>query len=248
MIGREMSLPGARNLVLERMAPPDRARVMDDAEPVALKRRERLMEPGDKIENVYFPSSGVVSYATVLEDGAAVETCTAGYEGVVGAEMVLGRQTLVNTEIVVQIPGDAWAIPYDRFVSLCDEVASLDDAVRRHAQFMLVEAFQGVACNRMHALEQRLSRWLLMCHDRSTGDDLPLTQEFIATMLGVQRPTVTVTLGTLQQAGLIEITRGHLRVADREGLERASCECYESVQSMALRLFGEEPRNRGAGR
>jgi CRP-like cAMP-binding protein len=232
------------NLMLGLLSPLEREEVIDAATLVPLPKQTRLMEPGQqKLENVYFPTTGVISYATVLDDGSAVETCTLGYDGIVGAEVALANQMLLNTETVVQIEGEAWMLTLDRFLDLLDRLPGLDAIARKHVQLMLVEAFQGVACNRMHPLEQRLSRWLLVCHDRSVGNDLPLTQEFIALLLGVQRPTVTIAVGPLQRAGLIGVSRGNIIVRDRRGLERASCECYESVQSKFLRLFGVQPHN-----
>jgi CRP-like cAMP-binding protein len=237
--------PTRTNMLLGLLAPSERDEVLEAATLVSLHKGVKLMEPGQKVESVLAPTDGIVSYATALEDGSSIETCMVGYEGIVGGELALANHAFAPVEAVVQLPGDAWTIPFDRFVELRERLPGLDELVRKQSQRMLAEAFQGIVCNRLHPLEQRLSRWLLMCHDRATGDDLELTQEFISIMLGVQRPTVTVAVGTLQHAGLVEARRGRILVLDRDGLERATCECYESVQGAFLRLFGVEPRHAG---
>jgi CRP-like cAMP-binding protein len=234
--------PSSTNMLLELLTPSERDDVLEAATTAPLPKGVKVMERGHKIETILVPTDGVVSYATALEDGSAVETCMVGYEGIVGGELALANHAFAPVEAVVQLPGHAWVIPFDRFVELRERLPGLDELVRKQTQRMLAEAYQGIACNRLHPLEQRLSRWLLMCHDRSAGDDLELTQEFIAIMLGVQRPTVTVAVGTLQHAGLVEARRGRIAILDRDGLERSTCECYEAVQGAFLRLFGVEPR------
>jgi CRP-like cAMP-binding protein len=197
--------------------------------------RHVLYNPGDPIRSVYFPGDGFCSVLTVLADGTMVEVATIGSDGMVGVNAMLNG---VPSTALTMVQGE---------IRTCYEMAVEDfrtEMIARGALFELAgryyEAFTGVimqstACNAVHSIEQRLSRWLLMARDRMASDEFPLTPEFVAMMLGASRPSVTIVAGTLQNAGLIKYRRGHVTVIDREGLEAASCECYHTATELLRR-------------
>lgn len=197
-------------------------------------------EPGDPIDTVYFPVDGVVSMLCVTAEGA-VETATIGREGGVGLTGGFGPRVAAHRAIA-QTPGAAWCASVQDFRQVLARAPSLRDQAARHTEAMLAQVMQSVACNTLHPVEARLARWILMCHDRTRGDFVPLTQAFLAQMLGVQRTTVSAAAQELQSAGLIAYSRGRITVHDRPGLERASCECYAASRRHYARLLGEGPK------
>jgi CRP-like cAMP-binding protein len=225
------------NQMLAALPEDEREPLRSSLTPVQLRARARLKEPGEPMDTVYFPTSGVVSSATVLSDGQAVEAYTTGYEGVLGVEAI----SISAMEAIVQVPGGALAMDAADFEKFATPGSIVTRMISRYMRALNATLAQNAACNRVHELEQRLARWLLMCHDRALGDELPLTQEFIALMLGVQRPSVTVAAGGLQNAGFIHYQRGRIEILDRDGLEDSACECYETVQQEFLRLLGFAP-------
>jgi CRP-like cAMP-binding protein len=194
-------------------------------------------EPGDPIEVVYFPTDGVISMLCVTRDGA-VETATIGREGAVGLTGGFGPRQSAHRAIA-QVSGVAWCAPVEAFREVLQGSPSLRDQASRHTEAMLAQVMQSVACNTLHPVEARLARWILMCHDRTRGDVVPLTQAFLAQMLGVQRTTVSAAAQVLQSGGLIAYTRGRIDVKNRAGLEHASCECYAASRRHYARLLGE---------
>jgi CRP-like cAMP-binding protein len=173
-----------------------------------------------------------------MADGSAVEVGTVGREGLVGLVIVLGGAAS-PTVTLCQIPGTARRITAERLAEAVEARPALRRLLLRYAQGYLTQVAQGAACNRLHGIEARCARWLLMTHDRVGGaDTFPLKQEFLAVMLGVRRAGVTVAAGALQDAGLIRYRRGSIRVLDRAGLEAASCECYGLVREQYARLLG----------
>ena len=196
---------------------------------VHLAAGEALYHPGDLVDRVYFPCSGVVSMMLVMGNGATVETATLGRDG--GIALLAGiadRRAL--SRVLVQVPGDAFLIEASRFRAAVRESEGLRDMIMRATQAVLAQLIQSVACNALHPVEARLCRWLLMCRDRTGSSTIPLTQEFMAAMLGVQRTTVTAVARALQDAGLIRYRRGVIELLDFPGLQKASCECYEAVR------------------
>jgi CRP-like cAMP-binding protein len=196
-----------------------------------------LYEVGDMIAQVYFPHSGVVSLVVPLESGETIESAMIGRESVVGGSAGLNGQVSV-CKAIVQIAGAASVLDTDKFRRLADESEACRVALFRHEQLILVQAQQSAACNATHTVEARLSRWLLRCRDLQGSDDLVLTQEFLAQMLGVRRTSVSVVANTLQQAGFVRYSRGHIRITNLEGLQETTCECYRTVKSHADRLLG----------
>ena len=184
-----------------------------------------LHRPGDPIRHVYFPGGGFCSLLAVLDDGRMVEVATVGSEGMVGLNALADSRPAGMAMVQARID-PCYELPIDAFRAEIDRRGVFLARVTRFHDALVGFIMQSAACNAIHTVEQRLSRWLLLAHDRVGKDDFPLTQEFAAMMLGSSRPAVTVVAGTLQKAGLIHYHRGHLRILDRKGLESASCECY----------------------
>ncbi len=180
------------------------------------------------MEHIYFPTTCVVSTLYTMEDGATAEMGLVGTDGVVGVHLFLGADTTPNRAVVV-VGGEAFRM---RVKTLREEFAlggPLQWQLLRYTQALITQISQTAVCNRLHVAEQRLCRWLLMCHDRVGTNELQMTQEFISNMLGGRRETVTVAAGRLQDAGLIRYVRGHITILDRKGLEASVCECYPVV-------------------
>jgi CRP-like cAMP-binding protein len=196
-----------------------------------------LFQRDQPIRHAYFPLSGAHSILASMQDGSTVEVGTVGYEGFSTVDLLLGADLAIETT-VCEIPGFSLRIPANTFRQLTLEDTPLRRIALRYLQSYMSMVSQSVACNRLHILEHRLARWLLMSHDRARRQDFTLTQEYIATMLGVQRPSVTLAAGILQRAGIIEYKRGLVRVLDREALESASCECYALVRKQYERILG----------
>lgn len=240
MTGLHISLPATTNRLVAAL--PDAARVafVDQLEPVRLVLRESIYQPGRPIEHVYFPTHGVISLVTELEeDGIVVETATIGPEGMVGLPIFLGEEA-TSGRALVQVPGEAMRIEAKAFRDCLERTAALRRLISRYTLTMINLLAQNGACNGVHRVEERCARWLLMAHDRVHRDPtFHLTQDFLAQMLGVRRPTVTIAAGILQKAGLIRYQRGSVTILDRDGLEGASCECYRVIRDAFERLVGD---------
>ena len=204
--------------------------------PVALVHGAALHEPGDDIEHVYFPQSGMISLVVVMRDGATVETTTVGRGGAVGTSAGLGSRCAFG-RAVVQLPGTAASIPASSFHAIANQSPSVRALVVRYNDLLIRQIQQSVACNALHSLEARLSRWLLQTHDSVDGDVVPLTQEFLGQMLGVRRTTVTIAARLLQATGMISYRRGHIHILNRPGIEGLACECYTAVRHNADKVF-----------
>jgi CRP-like cAMP-binding protein len=196
-----------------------------------------IYEMGAPIKDVYFPHIGIVSLVVDLATGETIESAMIGRESLVGASSGLNGQISV-CKAIVQIAGSASVIDSHRLRELADTSTAARDALFRHEQLILIQAQQSAACNATHTVEARLARWLLRCRDLQGSDDLVLTQEFVAQMLGVRRTSVSVVANTLQQAGFLRYRRGHIRLLNVEGLQETACECYETVKAQADRLLG----------
>ncbi len=231
--------PAARsaNRLLARLSPPEYQRLVPLLRVVPFNFKQILNEPRSRIAYVHFPTQGVVSAVTIMEDGTVIEVATIGNEGMVGLTALLGDQESPN-RMIVQVTGAALRMTIDDFRAETREDSPLRRLlVRYHAAF-LVQISQAVACNGLHHVQERCCRWILMTHDRVESDEFLLTHEFLAHMLGVRRMSVTAVLKPLQDAGLIRNRRGRVTVLDRPGLEAATCECYRSVQAAFARLLG----------
>jgi CRP-like cAMP-binding protein len=228
---------GPRNRLLALLPSPDLARLQDVMTRVPLTRKQVLHKAGEPIQQLYFPNDGVCSMTTVMSDGRMVEVATIGNEGVVGISALFGRET-ANGESIVQVPGtDAWALGIADFRFELEQSTGLALIINRYLQAFLVMVLQSTACNSLHAAEERCARWLLMTRDRVGRDEFPMTQELLAVMLGVRRPTVTLILQKLGQRGLIAYSRGRLAISNGPELERVTCECYTAVQAELDRLL-----------
>jgi CRP-like cAMP-binding protein len=234
-----MSQPAPRNRtgnrLLDRLPPDESDRLLALAEPVSLRHLEQLFEQDGPLPHVYFPKSGVLSSVISLGEGRVVEAATIGNEGMVGIPALLGLDFTIATA-TAQVPGDSLRIPTPSFMEAMRRGGPLDLILRRYIAFSLRSAYQAVACNALHSVEERMARWLLTTQDRVGSSEFLLTQEFLAQMLGVRRQSVQVVAGTLQTAGLITYRRGQVRVMDREGLEAASCECYGITKALYDRI------------
>ena len=233
---RRFVAPG-QNRLLSALSRELQLRLIPRTEKVSLPVRLLLYEPETPIGNVYFPLSGVVSLVLPLRDGTSVEIGTVGNEGLVGTPLFLGVDRS-PTRAFVQVAGQSLKMRADAFRRSVQEFPELAELVRRYTQGLFNQVSQTTACNHVHSVRQRMCRWLLMTHDRVGADEFQLTQEFLAQMLGVRRPSVTVAAGELQDAGLISYRRGRIRIVNRAQLEAGSCECYDTVRGELDRLLG----------
>ncbi len=216
------------NRILATLERPDYDALMLEAEIVPLKFRKRLHSQDEPVDAVYFPITCMVSLVVTNDGTPRMEMATVGNEGVAGASEVLEMQPAMGLNLV-QIPGAAVRIKAEAFRKIIGERPLLQKAVNQHLYALMRQILYGAACNRVHSMEERCARWLLMTHDRADGDTFPLTQEFLSHMLGVRRATVNVATGMLKKAGFIRYVRGQITVVDRAGLESAACDCYEAI-------------------
>jgi CRP-like cAMP-binding protein len=202
-----------------------------------MKLKQVVHKQDELIEDVYFPSGGAFSLVKTLGDGQLAEVATVGAEGAIGASVFFG-QRVADCDVVVQLSGPgAQAMSAELFNTEMEKRGAFYNRVLRYNQALMSQIMQTTACNGVHSAEQRCCRWLLMTRDRVGTDEFPMTHEFLAAMLSVRRPTVTIVAAQLQQAGLIQYRRGFVKIVDREKLEAASCECYQAVKQQMRRLL-----------
>src|SRR5271166_5157272 len=194
-------------------------------QPVTFSLGQVLYEPGQRIDYCYFPIDSVISLLYTMQDGTTAEMGLVGNEGVLGVALFLGGESTCSRAIV-PVAGDALRLSAKILREEFTHSQPLQHLLLRYTQSLLTQISQTAVCNRLHSVEQRLCRWLLLCHDRKNRSELLMTQELIANMLGGRRESVTVAAGHLQDAGLIHYCRGHITIMDRVGLEAAACECY----------------------
>src|SRR5918997_1390224 len=226
-----------RNALLAALPPGDLARLRPSLRPVELPFDQTLFPADGAVEAVLFVERGMVSLLATLEGGEQVEVGIVGREGLIGLPLVFGDDRSL-VEARVQMEGTALRIGAAAFRAAMEESAPLRGLLHRYALAFQAQVTMTAACNARHAIEQRLSRWLLIAHDRAGADEFPITHEFISMMLGVRRPGVSVAAGVLHKAGLIRYARGRMEVTDRQSLEAASCECYHTARREAARLLG----------
>ena len=227
------------NRLLDSLPVADQDELASDLEAHRLELKELLLEPGKPIEHVYFPINAVASILSLVDDTPGVETATVGNEGVLGLSVWWGITSTQPKDLSqCQVPGDALLMEADRFAYWVSQGGAFADIIHRYTQAFVSQVSQQVACNSLHTLEERAARWMLLTGDRVDSDEFPLTQEFLAQMLGARRPSVTLVEGTLQQAGFIRSRRGRIRITDRRGLEGAACECYQVLREVFDRLLG----------
>jgi CRP-like cAMP-binding protein len=226
------------NKILAALPAKEYARLAPHLTPVELPLGETLYKTEDQMEYVYFPNSGVVSFVAHMQEGASVEVGLVGSEGMVGIPLVFGDDISPN-EAIVQIADGGMRMKATALTDELNRGGDLQGLLMRFALALFRQVSQTAACNRNHHVGERLARWLLTCHDRVHGDELKLTQEFIAEMLGSRRSGVSEAAMMLQGAGLIRYSRGHITILDREGLEEFACECYATVKVEFDRLLGD---------
>lgn len=226
-----------QNKILAALSTKEYARLLPQLELVSLPLGQILYKTEDRIKYVYFPNSGVVSFVAHMKEGASIEVGLAGCEGMVGLPILFGDDISQN-EAIVQIADGAMRMKASVLTEeLKRDGGELEPLLMRFALALMKQVSQTAACNRNHHIGQRLARWLLTCHDRVNGDELKLTQEFIAEMLGTRRSGVGEAAVILQEGGLIRYSRGNITILDRAGLERFACECYTTVKVASDRLL-----------
>jgi CRP-like cAMP-binding protein len=225
-----------KNQLLNALSIEQYQKLSPKLEPVTLTFKQILYVPEQPIQYVYFVNDGMVSLVNVTEDGATVEAATVGNEGMVGISVLLGVDRTL-TQAIVQIAGHALRMPVETFKREVTPDTPLYPLLLRYTQALINQLSQTVACNRLHSVEERCCRWLLMCQDRTGTDQFLLTQELLSQMLGVRRASVSVVASILQKAGLIRYSRGRITILNRSGLEAASCECYRVVKTEFQRLL-----------
>ena len=203
---------------------------------VELVKEAVLVEAGNPLTHVYLPQSGAISMMVRLSEGQSVEVATVGHDSVFGASAALGGGISLTSAVVV-LPGTAAILDVADFRALADRSVAFRTALARHEQALFALAQQSAACNASHSVEARLARWLLRARDLSDGKPLPLTQEFLAQMIGVQRNAISIVAHALQQAGIISYSRGHIDIVDADGLRATACECYDAVNAHHRRLL-----------
>lgn len=228
------------NRLLGLLTARDLAHLGQHLEPVDLYYRKSLYQADEKIEYVYFIETGVGSLVNTMATGQAAEVGTIGNEGMVGLPLVLGDDR-APTAVYVQVPGAGLRMSASLFTRELGHSGTMRAVMLRYVHALFNQVAQSAACNHFHSLEQRCCRWLLMTRDRMQSDEFLLTQEFLAMMLGVGRPGVSIAAGGLQRAGLITYSRGHVTILDRTALQTRSCECYSVSKKEFDRLLGEGP-------
>jgi CRP-like cAMP-binding protein len=217
-------------------------RIAPHLESVPMKLGAVLYEPGGELKHVYFPTSSIVSLLYVMEDGASAEIAVVGNEGILGISLFMGGET-TPSRAVVQSEGFGYRLPAHLLKQEFNRAGPMMLLLLRYTQALITQMSQTAVCNRHHSIDQQLCRWLLLSIDRLPSDELTMTQELIANMLGVRREGVTDAAGKLRDAGIIEYSRGHIKVVDRKKLEQKVCECYAVVKNEVDRLLSDIPRN-----
>jgi CRP-like cAMP-binding protein len=230
-----------QNHLLNALPGADYERILDGLELAPMRLGEALYESGGKLKHVYFPTTSIVSLLYVMEDGASAEIAVVGNEGILGISLFMGGET-TPSRAVVQSAGFGYRMKAAMLKEEFKRAGPVMHLLLRYTQALITQMAQTAVCNRHHSIEQQLCRWLLLSLDRLSTDELSMTQELIANMLGVRREGVTESAGKLQRAGLIKYSRGRITVTDRPGLEKEVCECYAVVKKEFDRLFSDIPR------
>jgi CRP-like cAMP-binding protein len=224
----DLRSPG--NRLLAALPPAEYERLRPHLQPMLFTHGQLLQRAGAPIDRVYFVEKGMCSLVMISEDGVQVEVGVVGNEGMVGAAVVLGDNPPL-TESVVQIPGKGCWMPARVLEAEFSHTDTLPGILLRYMQLLMTLTSQTALCNRLHSVEARLAKWLLMSRDRVQSNELELTQEFLAQMLGSRRSGVTIAAGDLRDAGLIDYTRGCITILDEQGLQERACECYSAIQA-----------------
>jgi len=235
-VGAAASDAPTKNLLLAALPATDYERLAPHLEPVALPLGWALYESGDRLAHVYFPTEGIVSLLYVMENGASAEIAVTGNEGLIGVSLFMGGGS-TPSRAIVQSAGHAYQLGSEVLKREFERGGHLQHLLLRYTQALITQMAQTAVCNRHHTVEQQLCRWLLLSLDRLSSNEIHMTQELIANMLGVRREGVTEAAGRLQELGLIRYQRGQITVTDRPGLEQRVCECYAVVKRECDRLL-----------
>ncbi len=228
-----------RNYLFHSIPDPEWERLLPYIEPVSLPLGKVLYEPGTKMTHLYFPSTAIVSLLYALENGSSAEIAIVGNEGVVGISIFMGGDS-TSSRAVVQSAGEGYRIKSSILKDEFNRAGPVMHLLLRYTQALITQMSQTAVCNRHHTLDQQFCRWLLLSLDRLTSNELIMTQELIANMLGVRREGVTESALKVQKAGFIKYARGHITILDRLGLEKRTCECYQVVKTEYDRLLPEK--------
>ena len=231
------------NRLLAALPPQEREKILLHCRPVVLKNEQVLVAPGEEVRYSYFPTDGVVALLMVMEDGTPVEVATVGDEGFVSVESILSTN-VSPYEVTCQTAVEALRVDIHHLRQVFRESGPLRDRLLRYAAVVFSCTGRSLACKVTHPVEQRLARWLLMTRDRIEGDELPMTQDTLARMLGVHRPTISEAAEALRAREIIAYHRGRIAILDRDGLQAASCEHYEQFRVVYEELLGPAPRAR----
>jgi CRP-like cAMP-binding protein len=227
--------PSPKNRLLSGLSQGTLDEIYSHLYPVILSQRAVIYDTGGPIEHVYFIEKGVISLLTDMADGAAIETAMIGIEGMTGVPALLGADGS-SQQVIVQIPGEALRMTAPLCKAVFEDRADFRNKVLRFADVLMNVTAQTAACNRLHSLEQRCARWLLMACERGGSDTVPMTHEFLSTMLGVRRAGITTAAGELQRSGLIRYRRGEVTIVNRDSLADSACECYRADHERLARL------------
>jgi CRP-like cAMP-binding protein len=236
MANAQPSASPFRNTLLNKLSPELLDALIPSLQRETLDLRQVLYEPYRPIEYAYFPESGMVSVVTIMQNGDSIEVGTIGREGMAGAALVMEAND-VPCRYFIQVAGEAHRIDARTLKKIVDHHPELRRLILRYESAILTQSMLGAACNGLHNVEQRCCRWLLMARDRSDSDEIFLTHEFLALMLGVRRASVTDVLRPLQDAGLVTSQRGTITVLNRAGLEKGACECYRLIVDQFHRML-----------
>ena len=233
-----------QNRLLAALDQAEYARLLGSLELVPLPLGEILYEPGDQLQHAFFPTTAIVSLHYVMESGATAAVAGVGHEGIVGISLFMGGDTTPSSA-VVQTAGHGYRLKRAVLKQEFDRAGSMQALLLRYTQALITQIVQTTVCNRHHSIDQQLCRWLLVTLDRMPSSELVITQELVASMLGVRREGITQAAGKLQAAGFISYRRGHISVLDRAGLESEVCECYGVVKGEFARLLSASARDSG---
>jgi CRP-like cAMP-binding protein len=233
------------NLILRSLSQATFARLWPLLQPVDLARGHVMEHADDPVKNLYFVNRGIISLVETMQDGRSVEVGAVGIEGITDPNTLFSFDKSA-LDSIVQIPGSAFRVNRDALKREIDNDTVLRAIMQNYARFAYRQLAQTAACNRLHSLEERCCRWLLIAHDSALADTFPVTQEFLAMMLGVRRSGVSIAANLLKRDGLIAYSRGRVTVLNRNGLEEASCECYGAIQADLNDLYGIERRQLAA--
>lgn len=227
------------NYILASLPESEFQRLKLQLQNVKLTSEQLIYATNEPIEYVYFPTTAMLSWIATTRDGERVEVGVVGWEGIAGIPELLGYRISPFT-LEVELPGEALRIHTDKFRREFNQLPLLQTILFHYTYTALTQLAQSSVCNRFHTVEERMLRWLLLAHDRCDSDELNLTQEILAGMIGARRPAVSIVIGNLQKAGLLRAERGRITILDREGMEESSCECYRVIREALEKFIGEK--------